>query len=82
VRSNGAGRVLLVTARGTAAFTAVKRHDDSRARLPSARIRLDECAEGRLIPAKGDLLALKRPRIRPPRPTSEMLDEQRADRDL
>jgi antitoxin (DNA-binding transcriptional repressor) of toxin-antitoxin stability system len=40
-------------------------------------------AEGRiLIPAQGDLLALKRPSIRPPRPTSDMLDEQRADRDL
>lgn len=37
-------------------------------------------AQGRLIPAKGDLLALKRRRIRPPRPTAEMLDEERADR--
>src|SRR5438067_53287 len=37
-------------------------------------------AEGRLIRATGDLLALKRPKIRPPRPTSEMLDEERADR--
>ena len=49
--------------------------------LPKTLSVLDRLtAEGRVIPAKGDLLALKRPRIRPPRPTAEMLDEERADR--
>jgi len=39
-------------------------------------------AEGRLIPAKRALLPLKRRPIRIDRPSSELLDEQRADRDL
>jgi antitoxin (DNA-binding transcriptional repressor) of toxin-antitoxin stability system len=38
--------------------------------------------EGRLIPAVGDLLELKRPPIRIDRPAAELLDEQRADRRL
>jgi prevent-host-death family protein len=49
--------------------------------LPKRQSVLDRLqAEGRLIPATGDLLALKRRRIRAPRPTSDMLDEERADR--
>jgi prevent-host-death family protein len=37
-------------------------------------------AEGRLIPAKGPLLPLKYRPIKISRPSSELLDEQRADR--
>ena len=49
--------------------------------LPKSTSILDRLeAEGRLIRGKGDLLAVKRPKIRPPRPTSELLDEERADR--
>ena len=69
------GETLEVTDRGQAVAIL--------APLPRKLSVLDRLqADGRLIPAKGDLLALKRPRIRPPRPTAEMLDEQRADRDL
>ena len=67
------GETLEVTDRGHAVAIL--------APLPKTLSILDRLqAEGRLIPAKGDLLALKRPRIRPPRPTAEMLDEERADR--
>jgi len=69
------GETLEVTERGRAVAIL--------APLPKTTSVLDRLiAEGRVTPAKGDLLTLKRPRIRPPRPTSEMLDEQRADRDL
>jgi prevent-host-death family protein len=51
--------------------------------LPKPTSMLDRLrAEGRLIPATGDLLPLKRRPIRIDRPTSELLDEQRADRRL
>src|SRR3979490_1362342 len=39
-------------------------------------------AEGRLIPATGELLPRKRRPIRIDRPTAELLDAQRADRRL
>ena len=38
--------------------------------------------EGRLIPGRGDLLALKRPRMAVSRQGSDALDAQRADRRL
>jgi antitoxin (DNA-binding transcriptional repressor) of toxin-antitoxin stability system len=67
------GETLEVTDRGHAVAIL--------APLPKTQSVLDRLhADGRLIPAKGDLLALKRRRVRPPRPTSEMLDEERADR--
>jgi antitoxin (DNA-binding transcriptional repressor) of toxin-antitoxin stability system len=67
------GETLEVTDRGHAVAIL--------APLPKTLSVLDRLqAEGRLIPAKGDLLALKRRRVRPPRPTAEMLDEERADR--
>jgi prevent-host-death family protein len=67
------GETLEVTDRGHAVAVL--------APLPKAQSVLDRLeADGRLIRAKGDLLALKDPRVRPPRPTSEMLDEERADR--
>ena len=67
------GETLEVTDRGHAVAIL--------APLPNKVSVLDRLeAEGRLTRAKGDLLALKGLRIRPPRPTSEMLDEERADR--
>ena len=67
------GETLEVTDRGRAVAIL--------APLPKHTSILDRLeAEGRLIRATGDLLALKRSKIRPPRPTSEMLDEERADR--
>jgi prevent-host-death family protein len=69
------GETLEVTERGRAVAIL--------APLPKTASLLERLLrEGRLIPAKGDLLSLKRRHLRPPRPTSEMLDEQRADRDL
>lgn len=69
------GETLEVTDRGRAVAIL--------APLPKTTSILDRLiAEGRATPAKGDLLALKRPRVRPPRPTAEMLDEQREDRRL
>jgi len=51
--------------------------------LPKPRSVLERLqAEGRLIPATGELLPLKRRPIRINRPASELLDEQRADRRL
>lgn len=67
------GETLEVTDRGHAVAIL--------APLPNKLSVLDRLeADGRLIRAKGDLLALKGPRIRAPRPTAEMLDEERADR--
>jgi len=69
------GETLEVTDRGRAVAVL--------APLPKPTSVLDRLrAEGRLIPATGDLLPLKRRPIRIDRPTSELLDEQRADRGL
>ena len=69
------GETLEVTDRGRAVAVL--------APLPKPASMLDRLrAEGRLIPATGDLLPLKRRPIRIDRPTSELLDEQRADRRL
>jgi len=69
------GETLEVTDRGRAVAVL--------APLPKQTSVLDRLrAEGRLIPATGDLLPLKRRPIRIDRPTSELLDEQRADRRL
>ena len=67
------GETLEVTDRGRAVAIL--------APLPKSASILDRLeAEGRLTRGKGDLLALKRPKIRPPRPTAEMLDHERAER--
>ena len=69
------GETLEVTDRGRAVAVL--------APLPKPRSMLDRLwAEGRLIPATGALLPLKGRPIRIDRPTSELLDEQRADRRL
>ena len=69
------GETLEVTDRGRAVAVL--------APLPKPTSLLDRLrAEGRLIPATGDLLPLKRRPIRIDRPVSELLDEQRADRRL
>ena len=68
------GETLEVTDRGRAVAIL--------APLPAMTVLDRLIAEGKATRATGDLLELKRPPIRIDRPTSELLDEQRADRRL